>query len=81
MKILSQSFNIKKGLLDDDYTLFENGDILHEYDKSQYPGGINLKETLTVEQISNEVKKRLFQSASKEMKALVQEVLRYDIKQ
>ena len=36
-----------KGLLDDDYTLYDDGTILHEYDKHTYPGGQNLIENLT----------------------------------
>lgn len=74
MKIIAQSFKMK-GDLDDDYTLYENGEILHEYDRHRYPGGYNLKETLTSEQISNEVKTRLLNAASEEYKALVGKIL------
>lgn len=74
MKIIAQSFKMK-GDLDDDYTLYENGEILHEYDRHRYPGGYNLKRTLSVEQIDNEIKMRLVNAASVENKALVREIL------
>ena len=45
-KVLAYSPKMK-GDLDDDYTLYENGEVLHEFDKHRYPGGFNLKETLT----------------------------------
>lgn len=74
MKIIAQSFKMI-GDLDDDYTLYENGEILHEYDRHKYPSGYNLKSTLSVEQIDNEIKMRLYNAASGENKALVQEIL------
>jgi hypothetical protein len=33
------SSHTMKGMLDDDYTLFESGKVLHEFDKHTYPGG------------------------------------------
>ena len=64
-----------KGVLDDDYTLFESGKILHEFDKHIYPGGQNFKEELIPEQISNEIKIRLLDAASEEDKERVKEIL------
>jgi hypothetical protein len=64
-----------KGMLDDDYTLFESGRILHEYDQHTYPGGQNLKAELTPGQINDEVKQRLLNSASEEDKELVKRLL------
>ena len=75
MKKLSVSNKIRKGELDDDYILYENGDIIHNYDKSRYPGGYNLTEKLTVEQINDEVKTRLINSAKEEDKELVKKIL------
>jgi hypothetical protein len=74
-KVISISNAMRKGQLDDDYTLYESGEIIHEYDKSPYPGQYNLRETLSVSQISNEVKDRLFNSASDENREIVRKIL------
>ena len=34
------------GILDDDYTLYDNGSVLHFYDKHTYPGGQNINDNL-----------------------------------
>lgn len=77
MRIISKSFNIRKGCLDDNYTLYENGEILHEYDKSIYPGGYSLEKTLTADDLSDEVKKKLFDAAFGEDKELAGKLLKY----
>lgn len=64
-----------KGMLDDDYTLFESGKILHEFDKHTFPGGQNLKEELNSSQINDEVKSRLINAASESDKKLVKKLL------
>ncbi len=61
--------------LDDNYTLYENGAILHEYDRNRYPGGYNLKETLTTDQLKDGVKERLLNAASEDKKELVRKIL------
>lgn len=42
-KAISITHKMKGGVLDDDYTFYNDGTILHEYDKHTYPGGQNLK--------------------------------------
>ncbi len=74
-KIISVSHRMKNGVLDDDYTLYDSGEILHEYDKHIYPGGSNLKSTLSADQLSLEVKERLLFEASDENKELVRSLL------
>ena len=37
-KVISVSHQMK-GILDDDYTLYDDGSVLHFYDKHTYPGG------------------------------------------
>lgn len=64
-----------RGDLDDDYTLFENGEILHEYDAHRYPGGQNLKRTLQPSDLKPEVKIRLLTAANEEDKNLVKTIL------
>lgn len=77
-KAISISFKMK-GVLDDDYTLYEDGTVLHEYDKHIYPGGHNLKDSLTVNDLSDSVKQRLLDAATEENKKLVRKTLNLDI--
>lgn len=74
-KTISISHKMKGGVLDDDYTLYDDGTILHEYDKHTYPGGQNLKESLSVTDLSDEVKQRLLEAASDGDKELVRKTL------
>ena len=78
-KILAQSFKMKNGTLDDDYTLFDNGEVLHEYDRSIYPGGFNLKRTLKPTELTESVKQRLLSEARDEDKQMVMKFLEIDI--
>lgn len=50
--ILDQSRNS----LDNTYTLFESGRILHIYDRHIYPGGQNLSEELKAEDLQENIK-------------------------
>lgn len=63
------------GDLDDDYTLFDNGEVLHEYDKHRYPGGYNLKETLKANELKDSVKQRLLGATSSENLELAKRLL------
>lgn len=74
-KAISVSHKMKGGVLDDDYTLYDDGTILHEYDNKTYPSGQNLKESLTVADLLDEVKQRLLEAASDEDKELVRKTL------
>jgi hypothetical protein len=66
------------GILDDDYTLYNDGTVVHEYDKHIYPNGQNRKDTLTVDDLSDKIKQRLFDAASTEDKNLVRHILKLD---
>ncbi|MBN1969675.1 hypothetical protein JXM83_00065 [Candidatus Woesearchaeota archaeon] len=72
---IAYSHNTKKGILDNDYTLFDNGEVLHEYDKSQYPGQYNLSETLSIDRISESIKSDFLKSAESEDLELVKKLL------
>ena len=74
-KIISKSNNIRKGMLDDDYTLFDDGSVLHEYDDNIYPNGINKRRNLRAESLSEEVKQRLLDSSSEENKEITKQLL------
>ncbi|QCX38661.1 hypothetical protein FF125_09530 [Aureibaculum algae] len=73
-RILAYSKKMK-GDLDDDYILYEDGEILHEYDKHPYPGGYNLKDTLTVDKLNIVIKERLLKATKEENKELVKQIL------
>lgn len=75
-KIISISHKMKANYLDDDYTLYEDGTVLHEFDKNIYPGGQNLKRIITIADLSDEVKQRLLESASGVDKETVRQMLK-----
>lgn len=74
MKIITRSFKMN-GDLDDNYTLFENGEVLHEYDRHRFPGGYNLEETLNASELKPSVKERLLNVTSEENKELARKLL------
>lgn len=74
-KKIAYSHNMKNGVLDDDYTLFDNGEVLHEYDKHTYPGGQNFSVILSVEQLSDKVKNDFIKSATSEDLILVKKLI------
>lgn len=74
MRILSK-FQSIKNLLDDDYTLYENGEVLREYDANNYPGGQNLKQTLKANELKFEIKEKLLENASDDDKEVVKNLL------
>lgn len=63
------------GDLDDDYTLYEDGSVLHEYDKHRYPGGYNLKDKLQAKNIKDSAKERLLNATNHEDKELAKQLL------
>lgn len=75
-KVISVSHKMKGGVLDDDYTLYEDGTVLHEYDKHTYPGGQNLSDELTVEELSDAIKQRLLEASTDENRELVRTTLK-----
>lgn len=74
-RAISISHGMKGGVLDDDYTLYNDGTILHKYDRHIYPGGQDLEEVLTVANLSDEIKQRLLEASSEEDKELVRRTL------
>ena len=75
-KAISVSHSMKGGMLDDDYTLFDDGTVLHEYDRSIYPNGINLKEELAIDELSDKIKQKLLDAAMAEDKEIVRKILK-----
>jgi len=64
------------GILDDNYTLYNDGSVLHFYDKHTYPGGQNIEQHLSVDDLSAKVKQRLYDAASADKKELVRKILK-----
>lgn len=75
MEILVQSFRSRGGL-DDDYVLYDNGSIVHTYDRHTYEGGSDRTEKLIAEQLSDEIKQRLLDDCVSENKAKVKTILK-----
>lgn len=75
-KIISVSQGMKNGVLDDDYTLYDNGEVLHEYDSNIYPSGTNLKTSMSADDLSSVVKQRLLEAADEKNKKLVKSLLK-----
>jgi len=73
-KVVVNSYRMRNGL-DDDYTLYDNGDVLHHYDRHIYPNGLNLEETLSAKELSAEIKERLLAEASEDNKEVVKNLL------
>lgn len=74
-KVISISHNMK-GPLDDDYTLYDDGTVLHKYDRHGYPGGSNIEDHLTADDLTDPIKERLYAAASEEYKDLVHQTLK-----
>ena len=72
MKRIIAVSSSSRGGLDDDYTLYDNGEILHEYDRHNYPGGQNRQELIYIKDLSVDVKQKLIEAASAEDKLLVE---------
>lgn len=73
-RIIAFSPNMKNGL-DDDYTLYEDGTIIHDFDEHRYPGGYNLKRRLSASELNEDIKSRLINVANEEDKELAKSLL------
>lgn len=59
--IIAESHNTRKGEFDDDYKIYENGTIIHFYDKSKEY--YNIEEEVTANSISDENRELLLNDA------------------
>lgn len=64
-----------KGMLDDEYTLYENGEVKNIFDANIYPGNQNKKRILNAKDLKLEIKENLLQNASATDKALAKLLL------
>lgn len=73
-QVLAHSHKMRSNLFDDDYTLHDDGTVLHEYDRNTH--SFNLREDLVVDDLTPEVKARLYEAASAENKDKVKTILK-----
>lgn len=74
-RIIAHSIEFRNGL-DNDYTLYDDGTVLREYDAHNYEGGYNLRATYTIDELSNEVKQRLIKEVKEEDMELAKQLLK-----
>lgn len=72
-RILAHIQKIRSNLFDDHYTLFNDGSVLHEYGKNIQ--GFDFNEQLNSQDLSPEVKVRLYDAAKEEDKEAVKNIL------
>lgn len=73
--VLYHYTSMRKGDLDDDYIFYEDGTIVHHYDKSRYPGGYNLEEEITPTQISDSKKSEILAECPEDKQEAVAKIL------
>ncbi|MEJ5048636.1 hypothetical protein WH221_02300 [Chryseobacterium culicis] len=73
-KIIAYSIECRNGL-DNDYTLYEDGSVLREYDKHTYEGGYNLTAKYKADELSQDVKERLIKEVKEEDKEVAKKLL------
>lgn len=67
---------MRKGLLDHEYSFYEDGTVFHQYDKSQYPGGQDYEETISAKNISERNKLTILEDCKdEEMKEWLKKIM------
>lgn len=67
------SFPMKKGILDDDYYFYEDGRILHCYDKTQNKN--NVEEYVSASSISDDKRMTMLQACPADKKEIITKIL------
>ena len=73
--VLYHYMSMRKVDLDDDYIFYEDETIVHHYDKSRYPGGYDLKEEITPNQISDSKKSDILAKCPEDKREAVAKIL------
>jgi len=73
-RVIAYSAQYRNGL-DNDYTLYDDGSVLREYDKHTYEGGYNLTANYTANELNADVKQRLIKVVSDEDLELAKQLL------
>ena len=63
------------GGLDNDYTLYDDGSVLREYDRHHYEGGYNLTAHYNAIELSNDIKQRLIKEVDEKDMELAKKLL------
>lgn len=69
----SYSFRMKKGLLDNDYYFYENGKILHIFDKTQ--NKLNIEKYVSASDIPEHERLQIIEKCPPEFKERINEML------
>ena len=72
--IWSYFFPMKKGIFDDDYYFYEDGRILHSYDRTQQK--LNIEEYVTADSISIEKRMEMLESCPPDKYNIVKSILK-----
>ena len=67
------SFPMQKGILDDDYYFYEDGRILHCYDKTQ--SKLNVEEYVIASSISEDIRTAMLQACPLDKKEIITKIL------
>lgn len=67
------SFPMRKGILDDDYYFFEDGRILHCYDKTQ--SKLNIEEYVTADSIDLSKRQTMLNACHQELYQIIKQIL------
>ena len=70
----SYSFPMRKGILDDDYYLFEDGRILHSYDKTQ--SKLNIEEFVSADSIDLHKRQTMLASCPQDNNETIKSILK-----
>lgn len=71
------SLPMKKGVLDNDYVFYEDGTIVHEYDKSSYRfEDMNLKQPMSADSIRDDVKHQIMEKCPDNLKDQIANILK-----
>lgn len=67
---------MKKGILDNDYAFYEDGTIVHEYDKSMYKlQDMNIETQISPELIQDDIKFQIMEKCPQGLKAQIASML------
>ena len=67
------TISIGKGVLDDDYTFYEDGRIFHFYDQSAFK--LNQEKWITADEIADHTKTKILDKCNEEFKGRIKDIL------
>lgn len=71
------SLPMKKGILDNDYAFYEDGTIIHEYDKSMYRSkDMNIETEVSADSIQDDIKLKIMERCPEELKEKISNILK-----